>query len=220
MSMTEEQPHLAPNTEDMRRHLDLLFGHAREYDDGLIEIAINTGHGWLGQLFGVDAMGQGVAYAAQKNAAGCNAYVGVALRDPDTPPFGRASDSDHYATTAVGGDLDTAAASAAAPERTRNLLPSFVVCTGEKPHVRLQPFWVLSEAVTDPEQHRKLFGGVADCLEGDRVITNPGRIMRLAGSIAWPTKAGRVAETRAGSAVKHSCFSQKSYHFDSTDCGS
>jgi hypothetical protein len=194
MSMTDEKPHLAPNTEDMRRHLDLLFGHAREYDDGLIEIAINTGHGWLGQLFGVDAMGQAVAYAAQKNAAGCNAYVGVALRDPDTPPFGRASDSDHYATTAVGGDLDTAAASAAAPERTRNLLPSFVVCTGEKPHVRLQPFWVLSEAVTDPEQHRKLFGGVADCLEGDRVITNPGRIMRLAGSIAWPTKAGRVAE--------------------------
>jgi len=130
MTMAEAAGHLAPNTQDMRRHLELLFGHAREYDDGLIEIAINTGHGWLGQLFGVDEIGEAVAYAAQQNAAGRNAYVGVALRDPDTPPFGRASDSDHYATTAVGGDLDTKAASAAAPERTLHLPPTFVVCTG------------------------------------------------------------------------------------------
>ena len=194
MSMTEEQPHLAPNAEDMRRHLELLFGHAREYDDGLIEIAINTGHGWLGQLFGVDAMDQAVAYAAEKNAAGCNAYVGVALRDPDTPPFGRSSDSDHYVTTAVGSDLDTGAASAAAPTRTRHLPPSFIVCTGKHPHTRLQLFWLLQEPITDPEQHRALFGGLADMLGGDRSITNPGRIMRLAGSIAWPTKKDRVPE--------------------------
>lgn len=194
MSMTEQQPHLAPNAGDMRRHLELLFGHAREYDDGLIEIAINTGHGWLGQLFGVDAIDQAVAYAAEKNAAGCNAYVGVALRDPDTPPFGRSSDSDHYATTAVGGDLDTKAASAAAPERTLHMPPTFVVCTGKDPHTRLQLFWLLQEPVTDPEQHRQLFGGLADMLDGDRSITNPGRIMRLAGSVAWPTKKDRVPE--------------------------
>ena len=202
MSMTDEKPHLAPNTEDMRRHLELLFGHAREYDDGLIEIAINTGHGWLGQLFGVDAMGQAVAYAAEKNAAGCNAYVGVALRDPDTPPFGRASDSDHYATTAVGGDLDTKAASAAAPERTLHMPPTFVVCTGNDPHTRLQLFWLLQEPVTDPEQHRQLFGGLADMLDGDRSITNPGRIMRLAGSVAWPTKKDRVPEMTSLRPVK------------------
>lgn len=192
--MAETLPDLHPNLEDMKFHLELLFSHAREYDDGLIEIAINTGQGWRGNLFGLDAIDQAVAYAGEMNAAGCNAYVGVALRDPDTPPFGRASDKDHYATTVVGGDLDTAAASAAAPARTSHLPPSFVVCTGQHPHQRLQPFWRLTEAVTDPEQHRQLFGGIADMLDGDRVITNPGRIMRLAGSIAWPTKQGRVPE--------------------------
>ena len=192
--MTEPAPHLEPNRADMHRHLELLFAHATEYDDGLIEIAVNTGKGWRGQLFGLDSLDQAVAFAAEQNQAGCNAYVGVALRDPDTAPFGRASDSDHYATTVVGGDLDTAAASAAAIERTRHLPPTFVVCTGQHPHIRLQPFWRLTEAVTDPEQHRQLFGGIADMLDGDRVITNPGRIMRLAGSIAWPTKEGRVAE--------------------------
>ena len=192
--MAEPSLDLQPNRHDMQAHLSLLFGHAREYDDGLIEIAINTNKGWRGQLFTLDAIPAAVAYAAEMNQAGCNAYVGVALRDPDTPLFGRASDADHYATTVIGGDLDTAAASAAAGDRTRHLPPSFVVCTGQHPHTRLQPFWQLEEAITDAEQHRQLFGGIADMLDGDRVITNPGRIMRLAGSIAWPTKQGRVPE--------------------------
>jgi hypothetical protein len=187
-------PHLEPNAADMALHLELLFGNAREYEDGLIEIAVNTGRGWLGQLFGIDEIHDAVAFAAAKNAQRCNVYVGVALRDPDVPLFGRCDDSDHYATPAVGGDLDTAEASAAAPARTRGLPPSFIVCTGQHPHTRLQPFWSLTEAVTDPDQHRALFGGIADSLDGDRAVTNPSRIMRLAGSIAWPTKPGRVAE--------------------------
>lgn len=195
MSMAEDTaPHLEPNTADMARHLELLFGHAKEYDDGLIEIAVNTGRGWIGNLFTIDDIPQAVQFAAARNAAGCNVYVGVALRDPDTPPMGRASDADHYATTCVGGDLDTAAAANASPERTRHCPPTFVVCTGKHPHMRLQPFWRLDEPVTDPEQHRHLFGGIADMLDGDRAIINPGRVMRLAGSIAWPVKQGRVAE--------------------------
>ena len=195
MSMAENPaPGLEPNPEDMARHLELLFGSAREYDDGLIEVAVNTGQGWLGQLFGIDQIPDAVSFAATRNAQRCNVYVGVALRDPDSPPFGRCSDSDHYATTTIGGDLDTAEASAAAPARTRALPPSFIVCTGRHPHTRLQPFWSLTEAVTDPEQHRALFGGIADSLDGDRAVTNPSRVMRLAGSIAWPTKPGRVPE--------------------------
>lgn len=194
MSMTEKDRALAPNLSDMRKHLELLFGDAREYDDGLIEIAVNTGRGWQGRLFGTDQMDDAVSFAAAQNAAGCNVYVGVALRDPDTPPFGRTEDEDHYATTAVGGDLDTAAASAAAPRRTDHMPPTFVICTGDHPHKRLQLFWKLDEAVTSQDQHRHLFGGIADTLDGDRSIVNPGRIMRLAGGVAWPTKPDRIPE--------------------------
>lgn len=192
--MAETTQALEPNRADMRQHLELLFSHATEYDDGLIEIAINTGRGWQGQLFSIDRIPDAVKFAAEQNQAGRNAYVGVALRDPDAPPFGRSSDAEHYATTCVGGDLDTAAASQAAPERTRHMPPTFVVQTGEHPHKRLQPFWRLDEAITDPEMHRQLFGGIADMLGGDRSIVNPGRIMRLAGSIAWPVKEGRIPE--------------------------
>lgn len=187
-------PNLEPNPADMQRHLELLFGQSREYEDGLIEIAVNTGKGWLGQLFAIDEIPDAVAFAARRNQQRCNVYVGVALRDPDVPLIGRCDDGDHYATTTVGGDLDTEEASAAAPARTRALPPSFIVCTGKHPHTRLQPFWSLSEAITDPDQHRAIYGGIADSLDGDRAVTNPSRVMRLAGSIAWPTKPGRVPE--------------------------
>jgi|694.fasta_scaffold02092_10 hypothetical protein len=194
MSMTEVAQDLHPNADDIAQHLKHLFGNAGEYDDGMIEIAVNTGKGWLGQIYRTDEIEAATAYAVDKNQQRCNVYVGVALRDPDLPPFGRASDSDHYATTAVAGDLDTAESSAAAPARTKALPPSFIVCTGTHPHARLQPYWVLREAITDQEQHRAAFGGIADSLEGDRAITNPSRVMRLAGTIAWPTKPGRVPE--------------------------
>lgn len=194
MTMTDTATHLEPNRADMLRHLELLFAHAREYDDGQIEIAVNTGRGWQGQLFGTDDLSAAVEFAAAKNQAGCNTYVGVALRDPDTAPFGRASDNDHYATTVVGCDLDTGMASNAAPARTMHCPPTFIVQTGEHPHKRLQLFWRLNEAVTNPETHREIFGGLADMLDGDRAITNPGRVMRLAGSVAWPTKEGRIPE--------------------------
>lgn len=208
MSMAEDlNPHLEPNRADMRKHLGFLFGDAREYDDGQIEIAVCIIKGeakvWQSQLFGTDKLDEAVAYAAQENARKRNIYVGVALRDPDAPPFGRCSDGDHYATTAVYGDLDTADASAAASSRTKSCPPDFIVLTGNHPHTRMQPYWRLTEPVTDPEQHRALCGGIADCLSGDRAVTNPSRIMRLAGSIAWPTKPGRIPEMTSVAPLKY-----------------
>jgi hypothetical protein len=195
MSMAEQLDHgLEPNPEHMQRHLAFLFGDAREYDDGLIEIAVRTDKGWRSRLFGTDELDQAVRYAAAENAAGWNVYVGQALRLPDTPPMGRASDSDHYATTAAYVDLDTSEAAAAAAERTRALPPHLVVCTGVTPHKRMHLQIKLAEPITDQQQHRDLMEGLADSLGGDRSVCNPSRILRLAGSIAWPMKPGRVAE--------------------------
>jgi predicted P-loop ATPase len=185
---------LAPNTDNMRGHLAFLFGDAREFDDGLIEIAVRTAHGWQSRLFGTDEINAAAAWAAQENAKGSNVYVGAALRDPDAPPFGRASDADHYATTAAYVDLDESDAANAAAARTGACKPDFVVCTGVHPHRRLQLWWKLDEPVSTPDRHRVLMEGLADTLGGDRTVCNPSRIMRLAGSIAWPMKPGRVEE--------------------------
>lgn len=196
MSMAEKlEQHLEPNRDDMRRHLEFHFGDAREYDDGQIEIAVDriTG-GWFSQLFSVYDMDDAVAFAATQNARHYNVYVGQALRDPDAPPFGRASDAEHYATTAAYVDLDASDAAAAAPQRTKACQPHLAVCTGRVPHTRIQLHWRLEEPITDKALHRELCEGLADSLGGDRSVTNPGRVLRLAGSIAWPTKPGRVPE--------------------------
>lgn len=194
MSMAEQLPDLTPNTEHMGQHLKFLFGDAREYDDGLLEIAVRTDKGWRSRLFGTDELDAATRYAAAENAAGWNVYVGQALRLPDTPPVGRASDSDHYATTAAYVDLDTSEAAAAAADRTRALPPHLVVCTGVTPHKRMHLQFRLQEPITSQQQHRDLMEGLADSLGGDRSVCNPSRILRLAGSIAWPMKPGRVAE--------------------------
>jgi len=48
--------------------------------------------------------------------------------------------------------------------------------------------------MTDPQTLRKDNAIIAAALGGDSACINPGRVMRLAGSIAWPVKSGRIAE--------------------------
>lgn len=194
--MADTNLDLAPNPEHIAQHLQLLFGNAREYDDGLIEIAVHViGSGfWHSRLFSIDEMEEACAFAAHENAKGSNIYVGQALRSPGTSPFGRASSDDHYATTAAYVDLDTSDAAAAAAQRTAQCRPHIAVCTGVVPHRRMQLHWMLDEPLTDKDVHRAVCEGLADSLGGDRSVCDPGRVMRLAGGIAWPTKPGRVAE--------------------------
>lgn len=48
--------------------------------------------------------------------------------------------------------------------------------------------------VTDPARIVALQKQLATAFDGDPTVTNPGRVMRLAGSVAHPAKTGRVTE--------------------------
>ncbi len=48
--------------------------------------------------------------------------------------------------------------------------------------------------MTDLDMLRRQNAAIAAVLGGDRAVVNPGRLMRLPGSIAWPTKTGRIVE--------------------------
>jgi hypothetical protein len=69
-----------------------------------------------------------------------------------------------------------------------------VVVTGNAPHIRAQLWWKFDEPLTDPNLWPPLLRGMAAALKGDSTVTNPGRVMRLAGSVAWPVKEGRKVE--------------------------
>lgn len=190
---------LQPNREAIRQHLEFMFGDAGDYCDGKVEVTtINKAtskvySGW----FDADdqALDKAADYAARENAAaGNNVYVGAALRDPLALPSGRGHDDDFYALTAVYVDLDDKAAVDKAAGRWADNIPTMIVATGQHPHPRLQGFWKLAEPITDPDEVRATLQGLARRLDGDTTVTNPSRIMRLAGSIAWPAKQGRVTE--------------------------
>jgi hypothetical protein len=195
-----------PNPDAMRAHVEHLFGgYLDGYHDGLIELSWTdikpdeSGKHPLrsARLFKTDEIDTLLNEAARLNQQPmCNVYIGAALRKPTTAPFGRAKDSDCLCLTAAYVDLDDEGAVAAAVDIYKGKLvkPTMVVVTGRAPHTRAQVWWRLDEPATDPEQWSALLKGMAGSLRGDPTVSNPSRVMRLAGSIAWPVKEGRTVE--------------------------
>ena len=102
--------------------------------------------------------------------------------------------ADVLALTASYCDLDEPGAAATAKDKYGRAKPTLVVVTGRDPHLRAQLWWRLSEPITDKAAWQALLKGMAHALGGDTSVTDPPRVMRLAGSIAWPIKDGRKVE--------------------------
>jgi KaiC/GvpD/RAD55 family RecA-like ATPase len=204
MTLASVHPMLTPNQDDMRAHLEHVFGgYLDGRDNGRIELAWteNTpspdGRYRLnkGETFDVEDIDRLIAKAVEVNSIPrTNVYIGAALRHPNTGPVGRCDDDDFYCATAIWCDLDDKDANDLAKQRMLNRQPSFVVRTGDYPHWRNQLWWRLTEPLEDVERVRALVSGVAHVMGGDTTVANPSRVMRLAGSIAWDQKAGRRPE--------------------------
>jgi hypothetical protein len=197
----------SPDVAAMREHVEHLFGgYLDGYHDGLIELSwTDTSPDPSGRyrlaharLFGTDRLDDLVQEAARLNATPmCNVYIGAALRHPNTAPFGRGQDRDAWALTSAYVDLDDAEAAANAKNIYGLDKPTMVVLTGTEPHTRAQLWWRLAEPLTDPAHWPALLRGIAAKMDGDSTVTNPSRVMRLAGTIAWPVKQGRKVELTA-----------------------
>jgi predicted transcriptional regulator len=198
------QPIFTPDVAAMRQHVEHLFGgYLDGCHDGLIELSwTDTKPDQAGRyrlahakLFGTDKLDELVDEAARLNAQPmCNVYIGAALRHPDTAPFGRAQDRDAWALTCAYADLDDAEAATNAKNIYGLDKPTLVVVTGRAPHTRAQLWWRLEEPLKDATHWPALLRGFAAKLHGDPTVTNPSRVMRLAGTIAWPVKPGRTVE--------------------------
>ena len=190
------QPIIAPDYDQAVAHLSLLFGEATT---GRIEIAwtdASPPHALKhASTFDVADLDEAATLACEKNQdQGVNVYVGAALRDPDVAPFGRCEDADFHALWAFYVDLDAEGAADRAKDIYGADGPNAAVVTGRQPYKRAQLWWALDEPITDPDDYRRLIGSLASNLNGDSTVTNPSRVMRLGGTVAWPVKAGRVLE--------------------------
>lgn len=201
MGGVEEMTTPLPDKAATFSHLRGLFDNlSEELRDGLIELAwTDREDGKLrhSRLFRTSEIDKLVETASRLNAVvGQNVYIGAALRKPKTPKSRRAADTDFYALTSAYADFDGPGdlERAEALCREKGVEPSFKVYTGRHPHARAQFWFRLQKPQLDSEQCRKINRSIANTLGGDSTVTNPGRVMRLGGSIAWPRKQGRIIE--------------------------
>jgi hypothetical protein len=170
------------------------------FPDSLIEIAWAdpcTDEGpHEAELFSAFALDVAADFAEQKNLEGFNIFVGPALRKAGTT--GRASAEDILAGSHGWGDFDDKGDLDRVELilQQRGLPASLTVVTGCTPHPRFQPFFQLTEAAT-PDQLRAVNKALHKLLGGDPVH-DPGRLMRLAGTVNYPAPKkllrGRVVE--------------------------
>jgi len=190
-------PILAQDEAAALQHLKLLFGRAHQ---GKIELThIHTGGGIVSRVFELGEEEEGVALALRKNREpGWNAYVGAALRHPDTFPGGVASDEHFFRSYALWADADSEAQVLSAQKACREagLMPPLVVITGMIPERRLQLWWPLETPIDSIDVLRRQLRGIAVALGTDPKVCTGKQLMRLAGSLAWPKpdKPGRVLE--------------------------
>lgn len=188
-----------PNTDVILRHLKSHFGDAM---DGRFEI---TGRDPLtgkpgnrfARTFDVGDLEDAAQYAAEINAiSGVNCYFTPALLAADAPPSGqRSADSNVVCTQFVWADLDDEGAAEKAMTLVKTMpAPSEITVTGRHPSLRVQMMWPVDEPLTDHDAIREANRLICEALGGDPSVVNPSRLMRLAGTVAWPAKEGRVAE--------------------------
>lgn len=188
-------PLIEPDGQAIQAHLEALFAPARvDYPDGLIEIR----HGVDGALnkhayFGLSEarIADAVHYAVEMNRMGQNVYVGVNPRKGTTNTKHAAKDSDVEIAFFQFADLDKKEAI----DRLAGDYPlkaTMVVVTGTVPNSRPHLYWQLEEPVGNMPAWTERQRGIAHVLGGDAVI-NPSRIMRLAGTVNFPSqdKVGR-----------------------------
>jgi hypothetical protein len=105
-----------------------------------------------------------------------------------------ASDQDFAQGMGVWVDLDDPGAAARAAEIEAALGPCAFIETGRHPHWRAQAFWRFDDPCADPAAIRALNQRLCAAAGGDAAATNPTRLMRVPGTIAWPAKPGRIPE--------------------------
>ncbi len=138
--------------------------------------------------FALDWLDDAVQHAEAMNGAGRNVYMCINPVDAENIDAGKgAKDDDIMAAFFNFADADTDGAmqnilSFAGPKFTMS------VKTGTQPFVRGHCYWRLEEPVRNLQAWREVQQSIAQSLQTDEVVINPSRIMRVAGTVSWPSE--------------------------------
>lgn len=178
-----------PDRTTMLAHLEFIAGPAREKDPDLrVEIACaepNRGPNFA-RTYALKELPKAVEFAAGVNARGRNVYVGATLKRADTPAEGRTKAEHACLSTAIPVDLDSGLKIGA--EKLKAILkPHLLVLTGQLPEPRGQ-IWIATFPNDDMETWTKVHRLAVDFCYGDQSALGSARLMRLAGTVNYPSE--------------------------------
>lgn len=148
-----------------------------------------TGGGGGADLQGISTQKQ-QALVGQRISDGLNAYAVIGNAAKATGRRGSVTDADVTQCPALFVEWDDGASIEDQQWRWLDLMlpePTVMVATGGK---SVHVYWVLSEPIT-PEHWRKLTTRLIAYCKADEACKNPGRLMRLPGSIYHDKKTGQ-----------------------------
>jgi RecA-family ATPase len=179
---------MEPNSHQMLMHLELLFGRVpKEYPGGRVEIRClhPTNTAVKAKTFDASDLDAAKKFAERSNKEGFNIYVGVNPRISSVLPVSSCKDTDVEIAFFNFADFDDIG-SVKLFEASKATEPGFKVLTGKTPSPRFHTYYELEEPCHDMDAWKATQCAIIDHFESDAAIKNPSRIMRLAGSIAYP----------------------------------
>jgi len=171
----------------VRKDLEYMTAHWHELPErAMFEIRAFKEHSQPQTFkYALDWMDDAVSTILDMNTKGYNIY---AVRNPIRATFsGSAKDTDIIAARFLWADCDDPAA-AGNVSRFDGPKWSAAVTTGRIPSIRVHTYWQLNQWCYDLAEWREMQMQIAAHFGSDKSVINPSRIMRIGGTVAYPSK--------------------------------
>jgi hypothetical protein len=206
------QPAIRSDRHAMLSHLEWLVAPIRDTHPRMrLEIAwADPEHGPnRAKTYRLDAIDEAVGFAAWINGKGCNVYLGATLKRADTPAKGR-TDGQHAAIATclpvdIDGEFETGARKLGSVAK-----PQLLVLTGCTPQLRGQ-LWIRIAPTEEMDVWSQVNQRSVNFSGGDRNALGTYRLMRLAGSVSFPSVKKQARGYVAEPTTLHSVVNAPAY---------
>ena len=143
------------------------------------------------QIFTLEAVAEAVDFALQMNATKLNVYMMINPINPSAciQPGRGATDTDIVRAHYSFADADDRQGLQGLTSLADKLPPDIHVTTGTVPYERSHAYWKLAEPCYDMNFWTSKQAHIADQCDTDSSVKNPSRIMRLPGTVSYPSVA-------------------------------
>lgn len=180
---------LRPKHETIDQHIKLLTAGIPVSADLKVELAwgLPEQGPCHAKCFNLYELGAAAAFANSINAQGCNVYLGATLKARSAPPGRRTSNRHAALATVLAIDIDHDLVGCARRLPTQ-LRPRLLTVTGRQPTTRGH-LWFQLRPTSELELLDEAVQRAVEVCGGDAASRGRARVMRLAGTVSYPSEA-------------------------------